>query len=184
MYVVYFRAYIILRAHATLRRGALLFLATFATFAAWFLSKPLFMLLPYLLPFCPFSTFAAVCAVPFAVPFALKRFQRSFYAVFRAVLSGLIVWRVHLHRLHRFVRLNSLICGKFAVLGEYRGAPPKPKRREAQLRSHRILIFPKKFFPKIPLVSFLMPFEIFFLENSLSPSASCLPFQCQNPLFP
>ena len=43
----------------TLRRGALLFLATFATFAACFLSKPLFMLFAVpLQPLCPFSTFA------------------------------------------------------------------------------------------------------------------------------
>lgn len=167
MYVVYFRAYIILRAHVTLRRGALLFLATFATFAAWFLSKPLFMLLPYLLPFCPFSTFAAVCA--YLLPFLLlKRLQRSFYAVFKRFLSGLFV--------HAYLCTVSPVSGacralfeaKLPFLGEYRGAPPpKPKRREAQLRSHRNLYF---LFPKI-----------FFLENSLSPSASC-PFHCQNPL--
>ena len=54
-----------------------------------------------------------LCLVPLAVRFP-KRLRGSFYSVFRAILSGLIVWRVHLHRLHRFVRLYSLICGKFA----------------------------------------------------------------------
>ena len=40
MYVVYFRAYIILRAHATLRRGAL---SSLATFAAVFIKFPRFV---------------------------------------------------------------------------------------------------------------------------------------------
>ena len=174
MYVVYFRAYIILRAHATLSRGALLSFATFATFAtlsACFWSKAFIhaFAVPFaLLPFCLSCVPSLRSLRTFCRSFVLKRFQRSFYTVCRAVLSGLIVWRVYLHRLHRLARLNSLICGKFAVLGEYRGAPPKPKRREAQLRSHRNLYF---LFPKI-----------FFLKNPLSPSASC-PFQCQKPVF-
>lgn len=72
----------------------------------------------------PFQHLCCRLCVPFAVPFALKRFQRSFYAVFRAVLSGLIVWRVHLHRLHRFVRLYSLILPYFAVCGGRGGTTP------------------------------------------------------------
>ena len=111
MYVVYICAYIVLvcigiyihayesfYAVATFCRGALLFLATFATFAAVFIIAAVSI------------TFAASCVgfwlfappylygrfcVPFAVPFALKRFQRSFQTVFQAVLSGLIVWRVY-----------------------------------------------------------------------------------------
>ena len=46
------------------------------------------------------------------------------------------------------------------------GVPPKGRRREAQLRSHRILKFPKKIFSKKSLAAYPMPFEIFFLENS------------------
>ena len=157
MYVVYFRAYIILRAHATLRRGALLFLATFATFAAWFLSKPLFMLLPYLLPFCPFSTFAAVCA--YLLPFLLlKRLQRSFYSVFRAVLSDPNFRRVLLYLLHRSILSHGSKHGKNAVI-RGRGAPWGAGRAvRLTLRTIFYFLFPK----------------FFFLENPLSP-------QCQTP---
>ena len=73
----------------------------------------------YLFPFS-FSRFSRIVSRVHAVTFAVrlsKRFQGSFQTVFRAVLGGLIVWRVHLHRLPYFVRLNSLICGKFADLG-------------------------------------------------------------------
>ena len=159
----------IIHALATFCRGALLFLATLA--AVLIIAAVFDQLLPpgfIRWPFAPPYLYRRP-RVPFAVPFALKRLQRSFHTVFKRFLSGLIVWRVYLHRLHRFVRLNSLICGKFAVLGEYRGAPPKPKRREAQLRSHRILYF---FVPKN-----------FFLENSLSPPSICPLFHAKIPLF-
>ena len=62
--------------------------------------------------------------VPLPCLLPSKLFQRSFQTVFQAVLSGLIVWRVYLHRLHRLARLNSLICGKIAVLGVGRGDYP------------------------------------------------------------
>lgn len=177
-YVGIFSCVPYLRACVTLRRGALLFLAylgaVFHHCSRIFHGKPS-SLLPYLLPFqsdCVPCPRGHVCRT-----FAAKRLQRSFQTVFRAVLCGLIVWCVHLHRLPYFVRLCSLIYGKFAVLGEYRGAPPKPKRREAQLRSHRILYFlsPKKFFLKnlLPLAPCLLKF---FSENFPLPS-------CQNPLF-
>ena len=131
MYVVYICAYIVLvcigiyihayesfYAVATFCRGALLFLATFATFAAVFIIAA--VSITFAASCVGFWLFAPPCLyrrprVPFAVPFALKRLQRSFYSVFRAVLSGLIVWRVHLHSLHHLSRLYSLICGKIAV---------------------------------------------------------------------
>lgn len=142
----------------TLRRGALLFIA--AVFHHCRLSSlpPGSILCP--LAFLSLHTFTDVCVYllsgPFAGPlsgtfcrtFVLKRLQRSFHTVLRRFLSGLIVCRIHLHRLHRFARLCGLICGKFAVLGVGVGLPPKGRRREAQLRSHRILKFPKKFFLK------------------------------------
>ena len=110
-----------------LQRFAVARFCSFATFAAVFIIAAVSI------------TFAASCVgfwlfappylyrrprVPFAVPFALKRLQRSFQTVFQAVLSGLIVWRVYLYRLHRLARLNSLICGKIAVLGVGRGDYP------------------------------------------------------------
>ena len=147
MYVVYICAYIVLvcigiyihayesfYAVATFCRGALLFLATFATFATFatvFSSlQPFRSLLPRhalafaLLPFCLSCVPSLRSLRTFCRSFVLKRLQRSFQTVFQAVLSGLIVWRVYLYRLHRLARLNSLICGKIAVLGVGRGDYP------------------------------------------------------------
>ena len=133
--------------------------------------------------FLHLHTFTGVSV--YLLPFLLlKRLQRSFYAVFKRFLSGLFV--------HAYLCTVSPVSGacralfeaNLPFLGEYRGAPPpKPKRREAQLSPHRILKFLKKFFLKnlLPLIPCLLKF--FFLENPLSPSASCLSFQCQNPSF-
>lgn len=126
----------------TLSRGALLFLATLCSLCStFFLIKPLFMLFcrtfaRYLLPFLSVMRF---------LPYLCSRFAfcRSFApnacnVHFMRFLSGFkrvnCVARTF-HRLPYFVRLYSLICGKFAVLeGVGVGLPPKPKRREAQLR--------------------------------------------------
>ena len=143
---------------------------SFATFAAVFIIAAVSI------------TFAASCVgfwlfappylyrrfcVPFAVPFALKRLQRSFYSVFRAVLSDPNFRRVLLYLLHRSSLSHGSKHGKNAVI-RGRGAP-WGAGRAARLTLRTIFYF---LFPKI-----------FFLENSLSPSASCLPFQCQNPSF-
>lgn len=162
---------------ATLSRSALLFLAYLCSLCSRFSS-----LQPFHVSCFMICLFAGLFAVPFT-PLYLYRRPPGAFAVplrlnvcnvhfirFLEPFKRLFLSCVHLHSLHRLHRLYSLICGKFAVLGEYRGAPPKSKRREAQLRSHRILYF-------------LFPKKIFFLENSLSPFASCFPFQCQTPVF-
>ena len=83
--------------------------------------------------------------LPYLLP--SKRFQRSFQTVFQAVLSGLIVWRVYLYRLHRLARLNSLICGKIAVLGVGRGDYPlRQAARGATEVAQNFEISKKKFF--------------------------------------
>lgn len=130
--------------------------------------------------------FHAFCRLPgtFCHTFS-KRLQRSFYAVFRAVLS------VYSFRAY-ICTVCPISCGCMALFaanlpfcGGGGGVPPKGQRREAQLRSHRILYFliPKKFFLKKSFASNPMPSEIFFLENSLSPFASCLPFTAKKPAF-
>lgn len=76
--------------------------------------------------FCPFALsyllpFTVVRFLPYVCPQTVSRFIA--YG-FLGVLSGLFVCRIYLHRLPYFVRLCSLISGKFAVLGEYRGGVP------------------------------------------------------------
>ena len=130
--------------------------------------QPLRSLLPpgsILWPFAPPYLYRRP-RVPFAVPFALKRLQRSFYSVFRAVLSDPNFRRVLLYLLHRSSLSHGSKHGKNAVI-RGRGAP-WGAGRAARLTLRTIFYF---LFPKI-----------FFLENPLSPSASC-PFQCQNPVF-
>ena len=69
----------IIHALATFCRGALLFLCNLCNpYSMFFDQKPLFMLLPYLLPFCPFSTFAAVCA--YLLPFLCTQTLATFIA--------------------------------------------------------------------------------------------------------
>ena len=67
-------------------------------------------------PCVPFvrSTFAAV---PFALlPVPCVPNACNVHCIrFLSGLSWLFVRRIYLHRLPRFMRLNSLICGKFAV---------------------------------------------------------------------
>ena len=56
--------------------------------------KPLFMLLPYLLPFCPFAFLAflpCVPCVPFAVPLYSNACNVHFKRFFKRFLSGLFV---------------------------------------------------------------------------------------------
>ena len=138
----------------------------------------------FAVPLQPFRSLFARYPLPFAVPLqpnACNVHSMRFLSRFRR----LFVSCVHLHRLPYFVRLYSPILPYFAVLcGVWVGLPPKPKRREAQLRSRRILYFlnPKKFFLKnlLPLTPCLL--KIFFLENSLSPPTSCS-LSCQNSPF-
>ena len=103
---------------ATLRRGALLFLCNLCNPYSMFLIKSLYSC--FCRTFCPFAL--CLSCVPslrslrtFCRTFCPQTFSTFILCGFRAVLSGLIVWRVHLHRLHRLSRLYSLICGKIAV---------------------------------------------------------------------
>ena len=100
---------------ATLRRGALLFLCNLCSrFHHCSRFDHFCRVMRWLLAFCTSIPLQAFLCT-FCRTFCPQRLQRSFYAVFRAVLSGLIVWRVHLHSLHHLSRLYSLICGKIAV---------------------------------------------------------------------
>ena len=143
-----------------------------------FPSKNRLRFLPYLLPFflLPFQSDCVPCSCGHVCRTFAQTVPRFISNGFKTVFKRSFVWRIYLHRLTRFVRLYSLICGKFAVLRGRGGAPPKPKRREAQLRSRRILYFlnPKKFFLKnlVPPIPCLLKF---FSENFL--------FYCQNSLF-
>ena len=161
---------------ATLSRGALLFLATFA---AVFIFAAFRSLLPRTFFRFPFSRFSRIVSRVHAVTFAVPLQPNTCNVHFIRFLSGfkrVICSCVPLHRLPYFVRLYSLICGKFAVLcGVGVGLPPNGQRREAQLRSRRILKFPKKFFLKnlLPLTPCRLKF--FFWKTPLSPMP--------NPLF-
>lgn len=109
MYVVYFRAYIVFVHVQPLRRFH--HCSRFDHFCRVMLCP-----LPYLCPSIPyrrlFTGYSSALAVPLSQTFA------TFISNgFKTVLSWLIVRRIYLHRLPYFVRLYSLICGKFAVLG-------------------------------------------------------------------
>ena len=141
----------------TLGRGTLYSLATFAavfiiaavsiTFAASCVGFWLFAP-PYL--------YRRFC-VPFAVPFALKRLQRSFYSVFRAVLSDPNFRRVLLYLLHRSSLSHGSKHGKTPLYGG--GGPLGRGARGATDSPHNFLFFvPKNFFSgKFPLSSRFMP---------------------------
>ena len=134
----------------TLRRGALLFLATFA--AVFIIAAVFDQLLPpgsIRWSFAPPYLYRRP-RVPFAVPFALKRLQRSFYSVFRAVLSDPNFRRVLLYLLHRSSLSHGSKHGKNAVI---RGrGPPGARGARRDWLSAQFFIFcsQKFFFWKIP----------------------------------
>ena len=134
MYSLFMRMFIFMRVQrfAVARFCSLHTLEPFWSTFARFVSRGTFGRVPFAVPLRLHSCFF-LFAYCLCRTFAPKRFQGSFQTVFRAVLSGLFVRRVHLHRFARFARLYSLISGKFAVLrGRVGDPPPKERRCEAQ----------------------------------------------------
>ena len=159
---------------------------SFAAFAAVFI-------------FAAFRSLFARYPLPFAVPFVRSIFAAVPFALLPYLLPS-NGFNVHLiqflglfKRVICFVRtfapfalFRALIQPYFALFCRFRGrqgAPPlRPAARGATEVAQNFEIS-EKIFSEKSLASYPMPFEIFFLENSLSPFASCLPFQCQNPAF-
>lgn len=163
---------------ATFGRGALLFLATFAAvsikkiifaFCRTFAPFSFSFAVPFshALPLCPFAYLLPFSVMPFAVRLP-KRFQRSFQKVLSRFKRSKFSACTFVH-FAPFQAVTWQQTWQNAVIRGRGGDPPWGVGCEAQLSPHRILYF---LFPKI-----------FFLENSLSSPASCLPFQCQSPVF-
>ena len=113
----------IIHALATMRRGALLFLATFATFS---MKKPSSLFaVPFAVFLLPFQSDCVPCSCGHVCrPFALKRLQRSFQTVSQ-LFKRLFPFVRTFDHLKRFVRLHSLVLPYFAVLcGVWGGETP------------------------------------------------------------
>ena len=115
-----------------------------------------------------------LCLVPLAVRFP-KRFQRSFYAVFRAVLSDPNFRRVLLYLLHRSSLSHGSKHGKTPLYGG--GGPLGRGARGATDSPHNFLFFvPKNFFSgKFPLSSRFMPHFNAKIPFPLNPLRVCVP---------